>query len=304
MNRTDRLLAMVLELREGRWTRAEELAGHFGISVRTVYRDVLALNEAGVPVLSVPGQGYRLMEGYFLPPLHLTQEEAVMLAFGLDAVQGVFDAEYAQAVNTAARKLMVSLPEARRQEVEELRAHIRLIGPDEGGYTDTMRILRTALMARRAVSFRYHSPQGVSDRRADPHGLVRLNGVWMLAAHDQGRAERRTFRLDRMEGVTLSSTPVQPGARTSGIRPPEDQRHVQVRLRFPAAAERWVRERPNFHQVAAELTGAGYEVTLKVRGAADLLPWVLSWGAQATVLEPPELAELVRREAQAMLEHS
>lgn len=56
--------------------------------------------------------------------------------------------------------------------------------------------------------------------------------------------------------------------------------------------------------MAEELTGAGYEVTLKVRGAADLLPWVLSWGAQASVLEPPELAELVRREAQTMLGHS
>ncbi len=304
MNRTDRLLAMVLELRESRWTRAEELARHFTISVRTVYRDVLALNEAGVPVLSVPGQGYRLMEGYFLPPLHLTQQEAVMLAFGLDAVQGVFDAEYAQAVDTAARKLMASLPEARRQEVEELRGHIRLIGPDENGTPEILRTLRTALLARRAVGFRYHSPQGVSDRRADPHGLVRLNGVWMLAAHDHQRAERRTFRLDRMEAVTLSGTPVQPDLQTFGTDPPEDQRHLRVRLLFPAAAERRVRERPNFHQVTAVQTEAGFEVTLKVRGAADLLPWVLSWGAQATVLEPPELAELVRLEAQAVLDRS
>ena len=68
MNRTDRLLALVLALRgnpdsSAGWVRAEELARQFEVSVRTVYRDVLALNEAGVPVLSVPGQGYRLMEG-------------------------------------------------------------------------------------------------------------------------------------------------------------------------------------------------------------------------------------------------
>ncbi|WP_424952184.1 helix-turn-helix transcriptional regulator [Deinococcus sp.] len=304
MNRTDRLLALVLELRESRWTRAEELAAQFGISIRTVYRDVLALNEAGVPVLSVPGQGYRLMEGYFLPPLHLTEAEALMLAFGLDAVQGVFDAEYALAVGSAARKLMAALPEERRQQVEALREHIRLIWTDVDGTPETLRTLRTALLARRAVRFRYHSPQGVSERHADPHGLVRLNGVWMLAAHDRGRAARRTFRLDRMEALALTGIPVESEPVAFGVQPPEDRRAVQVRLLFPAEAERRVRERPNFHQVAAAQTAAGYQVTLRVRGVAELLPWVLSWGAQVKVLEPPELAELVGQEARAMLGRS
>src|SRR5436190_707601 len=67
MNRTDRLLAMVLELQTHGTRRAEDLAATFEISKRTVYRDVEALCEAGVPVVAVPGLGYRLMAGYFLP---------------------------------------------------------------------------------------------------------------------------------------------------------------------------------------------------------------------------------------------
>lgn len=66
MNRTDRLFALVLHLRGDGWMQANTLARHFGVSVCTVYRDVLALNESGVPVISVPGKGYRLMDWYFL----------------------------------------------------------------------------------------------------------------------------------------------------------------------------------------------------------------------------------------------
>jgi len=300
MKRADRLMALVLHLRHG-WVQAETLAREYGVSVRTIYRDMQGLTEAGVPVLGEAGRGYRLMDGYFLPPLHLTPEEAVMVAFGLDAVRGMFDADYSQAVTTAARKLMAALPEERRREVEALREHIRLIETGEVSEAGTLRTLRTALLARRAVTFRYHSPQGVSERHADPLGLVRLNGVWMLAAHDRGRAGRRTFRLDRMEAVALTGTPIEAGRPTFMASPPEDRRDVRVRLLFPAEAERWVRERPSFHQVSAAQTAEGYEVTLKVRAAADLLPWVLSWGGQANVLEPPELAEQVRQEARTML---
>ncbi|MGI8477401.1 MAG: helix-turn-helix transcriptional regulator [Thermomicrobiales bacterium] len=67
MNRTDRLLAVVLELQARGWVRAEDLAGGFETSVRTIYRDMQALSESGVPLVATPGRGYSLIEGYFLP---------------------------------------------------------------------------------------------------------------------------------------------------------------------------------------------------------------------------------------------
>ena len=79
MNRTDRLLAITLELHAHRYTRAEDLATQFEVSVRTVYRDIEALCEAGVPVVATPGYGYSLAEGYFLAPVMLTADEAGML---------------------------------------------------------------------------------------------------------------------------------------------------------------------------------------------------------------------------------
>src|SRR6476619_512570 len=112
MNRTDRLLAMTLELQARRYTRAEDLAAQFEISVRTIYRDVLALCEAGVPVISTPGYGYALAPGYFLPPLMLTPDEAGMLLLGAAFVPEQVDAPYKRAVDLPRTKIENLPPEA------------------------------------------------------------------------------------------------------------------------------------------------------------------------------------------------
>src|SRR5690606_8413234 len=82
VNKTDRMLAIVIELQRKGVLRAEDLAAKFETSVRTIYRDIQALSEAGVPVMGAPGVGYSLMEGYFLPPVSFTAEEAVALLIG------------------------------------------------------------------------------------------------------------------------------------------------------------------------------------------------------------------------------
>ena len=91
MNRTDRLLAIVLELQARGKQRAEDLAATFEVGKRTIYRDIQALCEAGVPVISTPGQGYALLEGYFLPPLRFTPDQALILLLGGDAMAQSFD---------------------------------------------------------------------------------------------------------------------------------------------------------------------------------------------------------------------
>ena len=82
MNRTDRLLALVLRLQSNGRQRAEDLAASFETSKRTIYRDIQALCESGVPVVAIPGQGYSLVEGFFLPPVTFTTDEATMLLLG------------------------------------------------------------------------------------------------------------------------------------------------------------------------------------------------------------------------------
>src|SRR5512142_3168782 len=136
MNKTDRLLAIVLELQGEGWQRAEDLAETFETSKRTIYRDMLALGEAGVPVVSVPGQGYSLVEGYFLPPLSFTTDEAIMLLLGSDFVAQNVDALYQSAAQSASKKIEAVLGADLLEEIRYLQRSIQFIAMSSSLRTD------------------------------------------------------------------------------------------------------------------------------------------------------------------------
>src|SRR6266568_8789300 len=101
MNRVDRLMAIVVHLQGRRVVRAEEIAAHFEISVRTVYRDIAALGEAGIPILAEAGVGYSLARGYHLPPVMFTAEEASALSIGGKLVEHLTDASLRKQMESA-----------------------------------------------------------------------------------------------------------------------------------------------------------------------------------------------------------
>ena len=88
MNRVDRLIAYLVMFQSRSLIRAQDLAAHFEISERTVYRDIDALSQVGVPIYGVAGEGYRLMEGYYLPPVTFSPAEARALALALSMFIG------------------------------------------------------------------------------------------------------------------------------------------------------------------------------------------------------------------------
>src|SRR5258708_29035499 len=158
MNRTDRLLAIVLELQGRRHARAEDLAAVFETSKRTIYRDISALGQAGVPLISTPGRCYSLMEGYFLPPLSFTTDEATLLLLGGDVMAQSFDAQYRAAAQSASRKIAGVLPEKLRSEVRSLRETITFGHEGNGLRPDAaakLQQLRRAILAPTTVRFRY-----------------------------------------------------------------------------------------------------------------------------------------------------
>lgn len=303
MNRIDRLLALLLELQGREWVQAQELAQHFEVSVRTIYRDVAALHEAGVPVVSVPGRGYSLLEGYFLPPLHFTVSEAVMLAFGVDAVQTSFDAEYAQAAAMAQKKLLTALPDQRREAVEHLRTQIHLVPANQNRDLVLLASLRRALLDRVVVTFIYQKPNMQPEqRRVSPLSLAQVGGVWLLHGFDHLRQALRNFRPDRMSDLKLLSEHFEPDPAWEVAHAEDERRNQTVRLGFALDDQHLVEERPHFFQTAATQQDGLYLVTLQVRELQDILPWVLSWGGRIKWLEPLALQKLVKQEAQKMLD--
>jgi len=311
MNRTDRLLAIVLELQAAGKRRAEDLAATFEVGKRTIYRDIQALCEAGVPVVSTPGQGYALLEGYFLPPLRFTPDEALILLLGSDAMAQSFDAEYRAAAESAGRKIAGALPEPLCAEVRSLQASIRFVADSTGGRPEQakyLRQLRRAILGQHSVRFGYYArysqdgPGAQSTRTADPYGLVHVDGAWHLVAYCHLRQDIRHFRVERMDQLAvLPQTFTRPADFTLEQREDDAARALVVRALFDATAAYWVRESPSFFTVAEQPRDDGVLVTLRVRHERDVLQWLLGWGSHVRVLEPDSLRALLADEAEKML---
>jgi predicted DNA-binding transcriptional regulator YafY len=331
MNRTDRLLAIILELQRKGRQRAEDLAETFETSKRTIYRDIQALGEAGVPIISIPGLGYSLMKGYFLPPLSFTTDEATMLILGSDLMAQSFDAQYRSAALSASRKIENVLPEKLLEEVHYLQDSIRFVTTDAMEQpTETEKLLqvRRAILQRNTIRFRYFTrhpssiaevegESGVSIRRhtsaaptapaqstreADPYGLVHFLNAWHVIAYCHLRQDIRNFRLDRIDDlVLLSKTFQRPANFKMGESQSGQRTRMLVRVLFDMEVARWVKESRSYYITSQELTPDGLLVTLKPHQESEVLQWLLSWGSHVRVLEPESLRLLITKEAHGML---
>ena len=304
-NRTDRLVGILLKLQARGELRAEDLARRFEVSVRTVYRDVQALSETGVPIVATPGKGYRLMEGYFLPPLTFTADEAALLMFGGELVRGRVDADLRRTTDDALSKLAGVLPPERRDVVDRWRREILFpsLGPAHG--ESQLAQVRSAIRDRRVVRLLYHAYRrpGPEPRVVEPVKLICLGEVWYLAAYCRLRQAPRIFRLDRVDRLDLQDERLTVSERHEvgpECEEPMD-RFAVARVRFDPAVERWVRERQPWVLLREERDAVGPVFVYALRDERELIGWLLSWGAAAEVLSPPDLRTRLAIEARSIL---
>ncbi len=268
-----------------------------------------ALSEAGVPIIAIQKKGYSLSEGYFLPPLRFTTEEALILALGSDFMGHTFDDQYRTAAQAAYRKIDAVLPDPLRQEVSYLSTNISFFAanPLDEKQRESLRQLRSAIAERRTVHFRYTKKRATSSeatmREVDPYSLARLANDWLLMGYCHLRQDLRVFRLGRMDNLKILEKRFQ---RPADFRPDwiaaSERRDVVVTALFDQEVAHWVQESRPFSAVAAEHTPEGLLLTLRVRDERDIFQWLLSWGKQVQVLSPESLRALMRQEIAHMAE--
>jgi predicted DNA-binding transcriptional regulator YafY len=307
MNKTDRLLAIVLELQRNKVLRAEDLAATFETSVRTIYRDIQALSEAGVSVIGAPGQGYSLMDGYFLPPVSFTVEEAVTLLIGTDFIERWFDTYYAGKSRTSRRKIEAILPEPIRSEATRIRKSFRLLATAEDAARiqekTYLEVIRRAVLEERKICFHYSKRIAEADgnrksvRTVAPYGLVLLRGSWVLIGWCELRQDIRNFRLSRMtELMDLESRFKVPMDFDLDAYKPPDDRNVRVQVLVQSDIADKVREANNFYFESIEEHAEGVLMNFRVRQPEELLHALLGWGGEVVVLEPESLRHQVKKE--------
>jgi predicted DNA-binding transcriptional regulator YafY len=201
---TSRLLELLELLQARPLTTGREIADRLGIDARTARRYIGVLQGLGIPVEGQRGVGggYRIRPGYRLPPLMLGDEEAVAVVLGLLATRS-------DGTDGALAKIRRVLPTTLRRQVEALEETLGFTATT-GAPADAAAVLllADAIRRRRRLGTAYRTFSGEeSERELSPHGLVVHSGRWYLAAHDHGRDDLRTFRVDRMTGAAITDQP-------------------------------------------------------------------------------------------------
>jgi predicted DNA-binding transcriptional regulator YafY len=205
VTRLARLVTLLTLLQTKRLLTATELAERFGVSTRTIYRDIRTLGQAGVPVVTQEGKGYSLLEGYRLPPVMFTRDEVTALLTAEKLAAHLTDTATAARTGAAMDKLRAVLRHADRDHLATLAPHIQVFGlRDQVNRPSTYQLLVTAVATQRVVRLRYqavdhHAP---TTRDIEPIGLY-LSRQWHVVAYCRLRQAFRNFRLDRVEDATL-----------------------------------------------------------------------------------------------------
>lgn len=300
MNRVDRLLGYLLTFQGHSLIRAQDLAEKFEVSERTVYRDIDALCEVGVPLYGTPGEGYRLMDGYYLPPIMFAEEEARALFLAVSMLTSFSEGGPTQdAANTALEKVRVVLPESMLEQVEALQAILGFyqIGrPSLNLDDERFAHIQQAIHRRQLIHVAYHAMHSneITTRTVEPLHLAFVDNVWVMHGYCRLRKDWRNFRLDRIDKMDVAEEIFAPRpTKLDYIYTVEEQ----VEVRFRVAVARWVREAQHFTFLSERVCEESGEPIMRyrVRDQQQIVRWLLGWGDQFEVVSPEAIRTEVAR---------
>jgi len=208
MNHIERLNAILIQLQSKRIVKASEIAERFGISLRTVYRDIRALEASGVPIGSEAGVGYFLMDNYKLPPVMFSKDEASALLFGEKLIEKMSDNRMKSDFRSAITKIKAILKPEEKDRLEKLHSHISVLNyyaaSDNYNYL-YLNEIQQALVSKQVLELDYQAGYGAppTKRLVEPIGLCNYHRRWHLFAWCRLRTEYRDFRLDRIKNLKI-----------------------------------------------------------------------------------------------------
>jgi predicted DNA-binding transcriptional regulator YafY len=304
MNRTDRLMAIVWLLRSRQKMSAAALAEAFGVGERTIYRDVQALSEAGVPVAALPGPGggYALAAGYKLSPIAFGTEEVEALWLAGRLAAGLGLAETDDALRSAMEKILAVAAPERAAYVEKLEGLLDVQLDRRGPAVvrgDVFATLREAALGGKTVHITYgaYGAENTSERDVTPERLSFLRGAWYVEGADSASGETRTFRMDRIQACELTDRPA-----VSAVPRAAETPH-RVVLRMPEWTARWYADHPVYRHWNPREEPPGH-LTLETppSGLNSLVATILAGAGHEVVVEPDWLVERITRDAKGAFE--
>jgi len=309
VNRIDRLVAILIYLQGRRVTRAEDIADEFATSIRTVYRDIAALAEAGVPIVGEAGVGYSIVRGYHLPPVHFTTEEATALITANLLMDRFADKSLMSPMGSALAKIRAVLPPDHQDHITRLEGRMSLPTSPRPTTSASLFAIQKALAERTILRISYRGA-GKADsmpREIEPMGLTYYGDRWHLIAWCRVRQDYRDFRTDRIQELAVLSQRFEPRTNFSLDeflqRTDQPRTTVTAVIRVdPVTAERVRKEAP-FKIVKEERTENDVSFTIEAGNWDWYMGWFLSFGSRVTIIEPEAFRARLFEVAQATANH-
>lgn len=306
MNHIERLNAILIHLQSKRIVKASEIAERFEISLRTVYRDIRALEASGVPIGAEAGVGYFLMENYKLPPVMFTKEEASALLFGEKLVEKMSDYQMKSDFCSALYKIKAILNPEEKDRLEKLHNQISVLNyksSSENFNRLYLSEIQQALVSKQVLEIDYQAGYGAeaTKRFVEPIGLCNYSSRWHLFAWCRLRREYRDFRLDRIQDLRVNNENFKGKQHISTDEFLRQNNLISdkanITLLVPANRLKLISESKYWYGYIGEETIENQIIRVQfsnndLRGFAI---WIISSGSYAKVEEPQELKQILNQ---------
>ena len=207
--RLARLTAIITQLQSKRMITAQELADRHQVSIRTIYRDIRTLEKSGIPIVTEEGKGYSLVEGYHLPPVLFTEDEANALITVEQLVIKNKDQSFVDNVSSAIEKIKSILRYSQKGNADLLADRVYFGGNNKlEKSSDNLMQIQSAIINFKVLKIKYRSSEGKhTEREIEPFAIYSINGNFLLVAYCRLRDDFRAFRIDFIENlVALDDT--------------------------------------------------------------------------------------------------
>ncbi len=304
MKRLDRLTALLIHLQAKKVVKAQDLADRFDISLRTVYRDIRSLEEAGVPIAAEAGLGYSIIEGYHLPPVMFSKDEAAAFLLAEKVMEKNTDPHTNDRYKSALYKIKAVLRSGEKDFLDDAEENVKVIKKNiPAGALNENQSLQDILYSaqgKKVVAMTYQSFQSdeITRRCVEPIGILLQDNRWYLLAYCRLRQDYRSFRIDRIIEFKVTDEAfahVHPTLKEYLEQSAQEQQFEKIVVRVDKYIAKYINiQKHYFGFIAEKETGQQVEMTFLSASREGFARWYLMFADHAEIVQPKDLKNVVR----------
>ncbi|MBU5591648.1 YafY family transcriptional regulator [Clostridium sp. MSJ-4] len=302
MNKSKRLVDLIIVINRKQSFTAKDLAEEFGVSIRTIQRDLKDLEDLGVPLYTElgPKGGYRLLNKKILPPIAFTENEAIAIFFAYQSLQNYASLPFDDDAISALSKFYNYLPDNTKDKIDVMRNRVLFWVPKRDEDNPYLKFILEGVIERKILSIEYESINGVSYRDILPIGIYSHNGYWYCPAFCLNKQSYRLFRVDYIRSVTIKKDstlekPIGDISLKDWFEPSRPEKTVKLKVKLSKKGVRKCQLEPWLDKkIIINYDGTGFiDTAIDIRDVDYYSDFLLGVGTDATIESPCEIVDLI-----------